>query len=78
MAPIKIFLIKIDNLTLMFSSKKIWAQYYVGAMVPNCINVMKNLFMENEISAHLLNPFKLYPLNIDLIKNYLTQKSHYL
>ena len=67
---------KIDNLTShVFIEEDIDILILCGgAMVPNCINVMKNLFMENEISAHLLNPFKLYPLNIDLIKNYLTPK----
>ena len=43
-------------------------------MVPDCINAMKNLFLENEISVHLINPFKLYPFNINVIKNFLKSK----
>ena len=56
MAPIKIFTHKkIDNLTShVFIEEDIDILILCGgAMVPNCINVMKNLFMENEISASI-------------------------
>ncbi len=45
-----------------------------GSMVPFCMNVMEKLFLEQEISVHLINPFKLYPFDIEIISDYLNPK----
>ena len=45
-----------------------------GSMVPDCIDVIETLFLEHEISTHLINPFKLYPFDIKLINKFLKSK----
>jgi 2-oxoisovalerate dehydrogenase E1 component len=35
-----------------------------GSLVYDCLQVAKKLFLEHELSVHIINPFKIYPLEI--------------
>jgi 2-oxoisovalerate dehydrogenase E1 component len=42
-----------------------------GSMVYDCLDVMEELFFEEEISAHLINPLKIYPFDYSVISSFL-------
>lgn len=35
-----------------------------GGLVYDCLDVARKLFLEHELSVHIINPFKIYPLDI--------------
>ena len=39
-----------------------------GSMIYDCLNVIKKLFLEHEISVHIVNPFCIYPFDVEIIK----------
>jgi 2-oxoisovalerate dehydrogenase E1 component len=40
-----------------------------GGLVYECLEVAKKLYLEYEISIHIINPFKIYPLNHESYEN---------
>ena len=65
--------IKLDQLTShIFIENNIDALIISnGSMVYDCLDAIEELFMEHEISLHLINPFKIYPFNISVILDFL-------
>ena len=63
--------IKINPLnSLVFIEKRIDVLLISGGgLVYDCINVAKKLFLEHEISVHIINPLKIYPFDISSFEN---------
>lgn len=40
-----------------------------GGLVYECLEVAKKLYLEYEISVHIINPFRIYPLNLQSYEN---------
>jgi pyruvate dehydrogenase E1 component beta subunit len=63
--------IKINPLnSLVFIEKRIDVLLISGGgLVYDCINVAKKLFLEHEISVHIINPLKIYPFDFSSFEN---------
>ena len=40
-----------------------------GSLLYECLNVVEKLFLDYEISVHIINPFKIYPFDPEIIRN---------
>ena len=61
---------KINNMTShMFIDDDIDALLICGgSMIYDCLSVVEKLFLEYEISVHIVNPFCIYPFDVEIIK----------
>ena len=66
---------KINNLVShVFIEKNIDAIIICGgSMFYDCLEVIKKLFLEYELSVHIINPFKIYPFDIEMIKDLISK-----
>ncbi len=64
---------KIDKITsVLYIDKHVDAIIITGGgYVYDCINVVKDLFINYELSLHIINPFQIYPFDCNIIDNYL-------
>ena len=46
-----------------------------GGQVFDCLDVAEKLFFESEISVHIINPFKIYPFDLDSISQFISSQT---
>ena len=46
-----------------------------GGQVFDCLDVAEKLFFESELSVHIINPFKIYPFDLNLISQFINPQT---
>ena len=47
-----------------------------GGYVYDCIDVVKDLFINYELSIHIINPFQIYPLDLSIVDDYISSSEN--
>lgn len=47
-----------------------------GGYVYDCIDVVKDLFINYELSVHIINPFQIYPFDLSIVDDYISSSEN--
>ena len=82
MIPVGLFDIynhkKINNITsALYIDEHVDAVLITGGgYVYDCIDVVKDLFINYELSVHIINPFQIYPLDLSIVDDYISSSEN--
>lgn len=69
---------KINNLTsALYIDEHVDAVLITGGgYVYDCIDVVKDLFLNYELSIHIINPFQIYPFDLSILDDYISSSEN--
>jgi 2-oxoisovalerate dehydrogenase E1 component len=69
---------KINNITsVLYIDEHVDAVLITGGgYVYDCIDVVKDLFINYELSVHIINPFQIYPFDLSIVDDYISSSEN--